>query len=157
MSTATERFNEVKEAYDTSNTSLKQSEELLQTLLTGLSSNSESGGASSSSGYMGQLATAKSQVSSLGAEMEQAKLKIGHLERELKDKEPKAKKAQGEGKGLIEELERARKEVEKLKAALDRLDWKDEDEVRLRGIKDASGKEVRSLLEVRLHPVRLFF
>lgn len=89
--------------------------------------------------------------------MEQAKLKIGHLERELKDKEPKAKKAQGEGKGLIEELERARKEVEKLKAALDRLDWKDEDEVRLRGIKDASGKEVRSLLEVRLHPVRLFF
>lgn len=97
---------------------------------------------------MGQLATAKSLVSSLGTEAERAKARVEHLTKELKDKEPKAKTAAMEGKGLLAELESARKELDKLDAALGQLGWDEAKEGALRNRKDVEGKAVRDLYEV---------
>jgi structural maintenance of chromosome 2 len=97
---------------------------------------------------MGQLATAKALVFSLGTEAERAKARIEHLTKELKDKGPKAKKAAVEGKGLLGELEVAKKELEKLEAALGKLGWDEAIEGDLRNRKDVEGRAVRDLYEV---------
>lgn len=104
---------------------------------------------STSSGFMGQLATAKALASSLGTEAERAKARIDHLQKDVKEKEPKAKKAASEGKGLLGELEQARKERAALEKALSKLDWDEEKESALRDRKDVESKAVRKLLEVR--------
>lgn len=98
---------------------------------------------------MGQLATAKALASSLGTEAERAKARIEHLQKEVKEKEPRAKKAASEGKGLIGELEQAKKERTSLETALGKLDWDEEKEGALRDRKDVESKAVRKLLEVR--------
>ena len=90
-------FAELKTAYDAGVAELAKNEELLQTLLTGLSSsNADDKGAG---GYLGQLAEAKARLASAGTEAEQAKVKIGLAEKEIKEKEPRAKKAEKEGGG----------------------------------------------------------
>lgn len=98
---------------------------------------------------MGQLATAKSLASNMGTEAERAKARIEHLQREVKEKEPRAKKAEKEGKGLIGELEKAKAEQSALEKVLSKLDWDEEKEASLRDKKDTEGKAVRKLLEVR--------
>ena len=133
----------LKATYDSSTTALKTAEDLLQSLMTGLASNDES----SSSGFMGQLAAAKALASSLGSEADKAKARIDHLQKEIKDKEPKAKKAASQGQGLIGELEQARKEKAQLEASLAKLDWDESKEAALRDRKDAESAAVRSLLE----------
>ena len=110
---------------------------------------------------MGQLAASKTLMANLGTEAERAKARIEHLtkelkEKELKDKEPRAKKAEKEGKGLLEELDAARKEKVKLEAKLGKLGWDEEKETELRGRKDVEGKKIRQLVEVRIvSPYRL--
>jgi structural maintenance of chromosome 2 len=149
-----EAFAALKATYDASTASLKASEDLLQTLLTGICSSSDE---SSSSGFMGQLATAKALASTLGTEAERAKARIEHLQKEVKEKEPRAKKAASEGEGLIGELEQAREEKSTLEAALGKLGWNEEQEATLRDRMDGEGKAVRKLLEVRrfaLPPMR---
>ena len=63
---------------------MTSAEELLQTLLTGLSSNKtgQPGG-----GYMGQVADAKSRAAHAGAGPEQFKVQIQMKEKELKELE----------------------------------------------------------------------
>lgn len=70
-------------------------EELLQTLQTGISSNAGSDG-----GYAGQLTAARDIASKTGTEIEQAKLKVSHLESRIKEDEPRARKAQKENASL---------------------------------------------------------
>ncbi|SGZ26096.1 BQ5605_C024g09833 [Microbotryum silenes-dioicae] len=143
---AAQQFASLKANYDATTTSLKASEDLLQTLLTGISSSSDE---STSSGFMGQLAKAKELASNLGTEAERAKARIEHLQKELKEKEPRAKKAASEGKGLISELEAAKKERATLEAALGKLGWDEDKETQLRERRDVEGKAVRKLLEER--------
>jgi structural maintenance of chromosome 2 len=90
---------------------LEQSESLLQSLITGLST---SDNAAQDSGYMGQLATAKAKLSEINSVAEQAKVKIAHLSKELKEKEPRAKKAANEGGDLTKELQTAKADLKKL-------------------------------------------
>lgn len=97
---------------------------------------------------MGQLATAKALASTLGTEAERAKARIDHLQKEVKEKEPKAKKAASEGKGLLGELEQVKKERAALEKALAKLDWDEEKESALRDRKDVESKAVRRVLEV---------
>ncbi|SCZ87647.1 BZ3500_MvSof-1268-A1-R1_Chr2-2g05113 [Microbotryum saponariae] len=143
---AAQQFASLKANYDATTTSLKASEDLLQTLLTGISSSSDE---STSSGFMGQLAKAKELASNLGTEAERAKARIEHLQKELKEKEPRAKKAASEGKGLISELEAAKKERAMLEAALGKMGWDEDKETQLRERRDVEGKAVRKLLEER--------
>lgn len=143
--TSNEAFATLKVTYDQSTSSLKASEDLLQTLLTGISSSSDD---TTNSGFMGQLATSKTLASNMGTEAERAKARIEHLQREVKEKEPRAKKAEKEGKGLIGELEKAKSEQRALEKVLSKLDWDEEKEASLRDKKDTEGKAVRKLLEV---------
>ena len=85
-------FAGTKQEYDTAINDLAKTEELLQTLITGLGASSNEDG-EAAGGYMGQLADAKALMASAASEAEQAKMKIGLLEREIKEKEPRAKKA----------------------------------------------------------------
>lgn len=102
---------------------------------------------------MGQLATAKALVSQLGTEAERAKARIEHLTKELKEKEPRAKKAASEGKGLFSELEAARKERDELEKKLAKLGWDEKQEGALRDRKDVESKAVRGLYEVNIPPL----
>lgn len=122
-----EAFAELKAAYDAGAAELARTEELLQTLLTGVSSNNDDEGAAG--GYMGALAEAKARQAAAGTEAEQAKVKMGHAERELKDKEPRAKKAEKEGEGLLKELAAKRAEVDALRGRVEAAGW-DEDKER---------------------------
>lgn len=71
-----------------------------------------------SSGYEGQLAAAKELAGGLATEGQLAKHKIESLQKELKDKEPKAKRAASESKGLLQNLESARNEKAQLESKL---------------------------------------
>ena len=141
-----EQFAGFKSSYDTSAAGLKQTEALLQTLITGLSSSS-SDAESVSSGYMGQIATARNKASTSATEAEQAKARVDHLQRELKEKEPRAKAAKNEDNGLLKELEKAKESVSQLTRELEGLDWDESKEAGLREKKDLAGRSVRELLE----------
>ena len=79
---------------------MEEKEELLQTLQTGVASKE-----GQESGYQGQLQEAKNRASAASTEQEQAKLKISHLEKQIKEDEPRAKKAKEQNSGLMKDLE----------------------------------------------------
>lgn len=121
-------------------------EELLQTLTTGLSSTDSND--DSAGGYMGQLADAKAQVAAAGTEAEQAKVKIGLAEKEIKEKEPRAKKAEKEGQGLLNELAAKRSDVEKLSKRLQGSGWDEAKEKDLLEKQAEHSLRLNDLLEV---------
>ncbi|KAL7424509.1 Structural maintenance of chromosomes protein 2 [Cryptotrichosporon argae] len=144
--TDTSGFADLKAAYDASAAELAKREELLQTLLTGLSSAKDD---DSAGGYLGQLADAKAQLSAAVTAAEQAKVKIGLAEREIKEKEPRAKKAEKEGEGGVRELEGKKAEVEKLRKRVDAADW-DEDKEKALLVRQAEhSQQIAQLVERR--------
>lgn len=98
---------------------------------------------------MGQIAASRGKASTSSTEAEQAKARIEHLQRELKEKEPRAKKAALDGNGLLAEFEKAKETVQKLTKEIDTLDWNEEKEEALREKKETAGRQVRDLLEKR--------
>ncbi|POV95160.1 hypothetical protein PSHT_15817 [Puccinia striiformis] len=138
------QYAQLKAEFDNSTLELKKAEELLQTLVTGLT-NDDSEGANAG-GYMGQLAHAKQQVADLASEAEQARVKMGHLNKELKEKEPKAKKLEKEGGGAAFELQKAQAEKKQLEQTLEKIDWDENAEVTLRQRRDAESDTVSKLL-----------
>ncbi|KAG1878968.1 condensin complex subunit SMC2 [Suillus subluteus] len=74
-------YMSVKAKHNDTQGSLSKSEELLQTLLTGLSSSNTG---NSGGGYMGQLADAKARMAQGSAEEEQNRVKLNMSEKELK-------------------------------------------------------------------------
>jgi structural maintenance of chromosome 2 len=125
---------------------LAKQEELLQTLITGLSSSSDD--QQGAGGYMGQLADAKAQLSAVGTETEQAKVKISLAEKEIKEKEPRAKKAEKEGEGLVKELEMKKKEVEVLHKRLEKMGFDERGEEEKREQRRVLGDRLMGLMEV---------
>jgi structural maintenance of chromosome 2 len=105
-------------------TALKNSEELLQSLLTGLGNSSGGGGG----GYMGQLADARVRAANAAAEEKQNKTKLTMAEKELKELESRWKAVEreaGEGK---RNLEKVRKEVEAARKRVQDCGWSSENE-----------------------------
>ncbi|KAK4552078.1 Structural maintenance of chromosomes protein 2 [Recurvomyces mirabilis] len=111
-----ERFEQSNQEVTQQKAEVEQKEELLQTLQTGISSNAGSDG-----GYAGQLATARENSSKAGTEIEQAKIKINHLEGRIKEDEPRAKKAEKENAGLLGDLQLLRSQAGKLEKELEKL------------------------------------
>ncbi|KAH4125319.1 chromosome structural maintenance protein [Parastagonospora nodorum] len=95
---------------------VEKKEELLQTLQTGVASKE-----GQESGYQGQLQEARNRASAAATEQEQAKLKISHLEKQVKEDEPKAKKAKEQNSGLINDLEALKLQAKKLQSDLTKL------------------------------------
>lgn len=95
---------------------VEKREELLQTLQTGVASKE-----GQESGYQGQLQDARNRASAAATEQEQAKLKISHLEKRIKEEEPKAKKAKEQNASLLKDLEDLRAQAKKLEGELTKL------------------------------------
>ncbi|KAF2877663.1 RecF/RecN/SMC N terminal domain-containing protein [Massariosphaeria phaeospora] len=95
---------------------VEKKEELLQTLQTGVASKE-----GQESGYQGQLHDARNRASAAATEQEQNKLKIAHLEKQIKEDEPKAKKATVQNSGLLKDLEALKTQAKKLEAELSKM------------------------------------
>ncbi|RFU28288.1 hypothetical protein B7463_g8052, partial [Scytalidium lignicola] len=104
-------LNQKKEKKQTEEAETK--EELLQTLQTGVASKE-----GQESGYQGQLLDARNRANAAATEQEQTKLKLTHLEKRIKEVEPRAKKAKEANAGLFNELEGLRGEARKLEKTL---------------------------------------
>ncbi|KAK3990099.1 putative structural maintenance of chromosomes protein 2 [Cladorrhinum sp. PSN332] len=119
----TKAYEKIKAKYDTAKEALeKQSqeaeskEELLQTLQTGVASKE-----GQENGYQGQLQDARNRVTAAVTEQEQAKIKIAHLEKRIKEEEPRAKKAKEANAGLLKELEGLKVQARRLEMELGKL------------------------------------
>lgn len=140
----TTTHSQQKEKHTTLNTQLTASEELLQTLLTGLST----ANASSAGGYLGQLADAKAALGIASTEEEQARMKMGMVDKELKEKAVKWKAVEKEIGDGTRSLEKGKKEVEALRKRLEQTGWDAEkDEAAALRARQAR-EDVRTLTEV---------
>lgn len=98
---------------------------------------------------MGQLAEAKARVTAAGTELEQSKISMTITEKELKEKEPRAKKALKEGEGGLARLDKEKKKLEETKARLAKLEWNEEEEKDLRSRKHELEEQISNLTEKR--------
>jgi structural maintenance of chromosome 2 len=114
------QFNKAKEDLEKQSADAETKEELLQTLQTGVASKD-----GQESGYQGQLQDARNRASAAATEQEQAKLKITHSERRIKDEEPRAKKAKEQNAGLLSDLDGLRARAKKLEAELQKLGFEE--------------------------------
>ena len=105
----TTSFTVVKDAHTTIATSLSNAEELLRTLLTGLSSSNTAGG-----GYMGQLADARARYTQAQAEEEQCRTELAMAEKDKKTLEGRWKAVEREANDGRKNLKNMKAEVEKL-------------------------------------------
>ena len=110
------QYDSAKSDLDKQTAEVETKEELLQTLQTGVASKE-----GQESGYQGQLQDAKNRVSATATEQEQARLKITHLEKRIKEDEPRAKKAKEQNSGLLKDLETLKIQAQKLEADLTKL------------------------------------
>ncbi|PSS05295.1 RecF/RecN/SMC N terminal domain-containing protein [Coniella lustricola] len=119
----TKAYDQVKAKHDAAKQDLeKQSqeaeskEELLQTLQTGVASKE-----GQETGYQAQLQDARNRASAAVTEQEQGKIKIAHLEKRIKEEEPRAQKAKEQNAGLLKEIEVLKSQAQKLEKELGRL------------------------------------
>ena len=110
------QYDEAKADLDKQTAEVEKKEELLQTLQTGVASRE-----GQESGYQGQIQDARNRVSAAATEQEQSKLKISHLEKRIKEDEPRAKKAKEQNSGLLKELEHLKTQAKKFEAELKNL------------------------------------
>ncbi|KAG5808930.1 hypothetical protein H9Q74_013083 [Fusarium xylarioides] len=110
------RYDAAKEDLEQQNKDAESNEELLQTLQTGVASKD-----GQENGYQGQLQDAKNRASTAATEQEQAKIKIAHLEKRIKEEEPRAKKAKEQNADLLRDLEGLKTQAQKLEKELGRL------------------------------------
>ena len=110
------QYDTAKADMDKQTAEVEQKEELLQTLQTGVASKE-----GQENGYQGQLQDARNRVSAAATEQEQAKLKISHLEKRIKEDEPRAKKAKEQNSDLLKDLEELRAHAKELESELGKL------------------------------------
>ncbi|KAK4691310.1 structural maintenance of chromosome 2, partial [Lecanoromycetidae sp. Uapishka_2] len=110
------QYDIAKADLDKQTAEVETKEELLQTLQTGVASKE-----GQESGYQGQLQDARNRVSAAATEQEQAKLKISHMEKRIKEDEPRAKKAKEQNSGLLKDLEVLKAQAKRLEADLSKL------------------------------------
>lgn len=133
----TETFEAVKSEHKATQDALTSKEELLQTLLTGLSSNNTNGG-----GYMGQLAEAKAQLAHAEAEEEQIRVKLSIAEKQLKAAENKWKEVEKEAGDGKRNLDAIKREVDALRKRVDSCGWSAEREAQ----SEAALKEAKNIV-----------
>ncbi|KAF8346307.1 condensin complex subunit SMC2 [Amanita rubescens] len=130
-------YNITKEKHTTMESARSSSEELLQSLLTGLTSTRTE--TSAGGGYMGQIADARARAAQAAAEEEQSRVRLGMAQRELKALETRWKEVEREAGDGRKRIERTKQTVEGCRAALARCKWNEELENNL----EAKLKEAR--------------
>ena len=145
LESVTTSHNTIKDKHTDMENALASSEGLLQTLLTGLSSNKDG---NTGGGYLGQIADAKARASQGRAEEEQANVKLKMSEKDLKTLQDRWKTVEREAKDGARDLDALRKTVEGMKQQMAATGWSEEKEqayeTGLREVKTA----VRQLSEV---------
>lgn len=136
------QYDAAKADLDKQTAELEQNEELLQTLQTGVASKE-----GQENGYQGQLQDARNRVSAATTEQEQAKLKISHLEKRIKEDGPRAKKAKEQNSGLLNELEVLRAQAKKLDEELGRLGFEPGREEKMIEQQGTLQRQIRDLRE----------
>lgn len=143
----TKSYEKIKTKHDSAKEDLeKQSqeaeskEELLQTLQTGVASKE-----GQENGYQAQLQDARSRASAAVTEQEQAKIKIAHLEKRIKEEEPRAKKAKEANAGLLKELDGLKSQAHRLEKELDKLGFSPGAEEDLYKQESSLQQKIRSL------------
>ncbi|THC97764.1 hypothetical protein EYZ11_002746 [Aspergillus tanneri] len=134
------QYDTAKAELDAQTAEVDQKEELLQTLQTGVASKE-----GQESGYQGQLQDARNRASAAATEQEQSKLKITHLEKRIKEEEPRAKKAKEQNSGFLKELEGLKSQAKKLDAELARLGYEPGREEQLYQEQNNLQKDIRDL------------
>ena len=115
-------------------------EELLQTLQTGVASKE-----GQESGYQGQLQDARNRASAATTAQEQAKLKISHLEKRIKEDEPRAKKAKEQNSGLLKDLQTLKSQAKRLESDIGKLGVEPGKEDDMHDQEASLQKQIRSL------------
>ncbi len=110
------QYDAAKADLDKQTADMENKDELLQTLLTGVASKE-----GQENGYQGQLQDARNRASAAATEQEQAKLKMSHVEKRIKEDEPRARKAKEQNSGLLKDLETLKSRAKKLEAELNKL------------------------------------
>lgn len=126
MDAVTAEYTAVKEKHTATQNSLASSEDLFQTLLTGLagtSAQSASGG-----GYMGQIADARARLAQAAAEEEQTRVKLDMSRRELGELEKRWKAVEREAGQGERDIKKMQVEVESLRKKADSTGWNEEKE-----------------------------
>ena len=136
------RYDAAKADMDKQTAEVEQKEELLQTLQTGVASKE-----GQENGYQGQLQDARNRVSAAATEQEQAKLKISHLEKRIKEDEPRAKKAKEQNSGLLKDLEGLRAQAKKLESELGKLGFEPGKEEAMYQQEASLQEQIRNLRE----------
>lgn len=134
------QYDSAKAELDARTAEVEQKEELLQTLQTGVASKE-----GQESGYQGQLQDARNRESTAATEQEQAKLKIAHLEKRIKEDEPRAKRAKEQNSGLLKELEGLKSQAKKLESELTRQGYEPGREEQLYQEQTGLQREIREL------------
>lgn len=136
------QYDAAKGDLDKQTAEVETKEELLQTLQTGVASKE-----GQESGYQGQLQDARNRVSAAATEQEQAKLKISHMEKRIKEDEPRAKKAKEQNSGLLKDLESLKAQAKKLEAELSKLGFEPGKEDGMYQKEASLQKQIRTLRE----------
>lgn len=134
------RYDTAKAELDAQIAEVEQKEELLQTLQTGVASKE-----GQENGYQGQLQDARNRASAAATEQEQAKLKIAHFQKRIKDEEPRARKAMEQNSGLLKDVEGLRKQAKKLEAELTKLGFEPGKEEQMYQEEATLQKQIRDL------------
>lgn len=136
------QFDTAKEELEKQSAEAETKEELLQTLQTGVASKE-----GQESGYQGQIQDARNRASAASTEQEQAKLKIAHLEKRIKEEEPRAKKAKEQNAGLLGDLEGLKAQATRLEADLGKLGFEHGKEDEMYQQESALQQSIRKLRE----------
>ncbi|KAJ9609850.1 Structural maintenance of chromosomes protein 2 [Cladophialophora chaetospira] len=134
------RWDSAKAEHTSQNAEVEKKEELLSTLQTGVASRE-----GQESGYQAQLHEARSRLTTASTEQEQAKLKISHFEKRVKEDEPRAKKARDQNADLLNGLEVLRKQAQKLESDLQKSGFEPGREENMREQEVALQKSIRDL------------
>ena len=135
-------YDKAKAELDAQTEEVEKKEELLQTLQTGVASKE-----GQESGYQGQLQDARSLVSAAATEQEQAKIKISHLEKRIKEDEPRAKKAKEQNSALLKDLDKLKARAKKLEAELTKSGFDPGQEEKMQDQEALLHKKIRALRE----------
>ena len=124
---------------------LSNAEELLQTLLTGLSSKNtnQSGG-----GYMGQLADARTRLTQAAAEEEQCRVKLANAQKELQSLQARWREVEKEASDGKKNLATMKAEVERFRQRVDQCGWNEQREKAMEEELRAARSAVRQLADV---------
>ncbi len=136
------QYDTAKADMDKQTAEVEQKEELLQTLQTGVASRE-----GQENGYQGQLQDARNRASAAATEQEQAKLKISHMEKRIKEDEPRAKKAKEQNSSLLKDLEGLRAQAKKLESELGKLGFDPGKEDSMYQQESSLQKQIRNIRE----------